>query len=445
MQIDIQGTPYYLGSEAGAAAIRAMLGALDERVSLLRSQGKLTPETLRDYYGEKRFEQIAESNAIEGSTLSVGETELAVLKGITLAGHDPAFVRDARALARALEELSELARDAAPTDLAQVRRLHELILGDRPGAGLFRSTEVSIRGSEHRPPTTWKEVMDGMEQWEGWSRRNAQAPCLLRACVLHAWLEHIHPFVDGNGRTGRAITNLELVRAGYPPVILRKKDRERYLDALAHADQGELAPFVELVAARLEQALRDLEHTAQRKQGYEPQEARMRQAQESRLALWNAGVHLLFESLRAQLLERLGTTQAQVEMFEYDQLTVDDFIDLCQGKPVRMSWAFVVRCRVPGMPEVARLAWSGVPNELLRKRLKQDAGRPVLLWSLPNPAGYPPWNLAGAESPGGEQMTILHDRWLVARSGQIVKYTPGDLAAKIAADLLDRTIPPTTL
>jgi hypothetical protein len=92
---------------------------LSNRIALLRSQGRLTESTLADYYGEKRFEQIAESNALEGSTLSVGETELAVLKGITISGHDPAFSKDAQTLANALDELTRMARDKTSTNMSR--------------------------------------------------------------------------------------------------------------------------------------------------------------------------------------------------------------------------------------------------------------------------------------------------------------------------------------
>jgi Fic family protein len=216
---------------------------------------------------------------------------------------EPGYSKDAQALARALDELIVLARKKTPTDIEQVKRLHELILGDRPSAGAFRSSEVRIRGSKHVPPKSWSEIMDHMEQWEVWSQRNADSPPLLRATVLHAWLEHVHPFLDGNGRTGRAITNLELVRAGYPPVIIRRKDRDQYLDALGRADDGDLGAFMDIMAGRMEDALRDLERAAQRKQGYDLQKQKILRAQANRLALWAAGVHLLFESLRSHLTQ----------------------------------------------------------------------------------------------------------------------------------------------
>ena len=89
MKFDIPGTPYLFSDVAGAEAFRSTIQDLAQRIKLLRDQGTLTESTLQKYYGDKRFEQIAESNALEGSTLSVDETELAVLKGITISGHDP--------------------------------------------------------------------------------------------------------------------------------------------------------------------------------------------------------------------------------------------------------------------------------------------------------------------------------------------------------------------
>lgn len=163
----------YLLEDAAAKSLCKDLATMDERVITLRATGVLSETTLQQYYGRTRFEQIAESNALEGSTLDVGETELAILKGVTLTGHDPQYVRDAKQLDLALKRLTELARSQQPTSILHVKEIHELILGDRPSAGHFRATPVQLRGQRHKPPATWSEVMRGIEQWETWSQHYA--------------------------------------------------------------------------------------------------------------------------------------------------------------------------------------------------------------------------------------------------------------------------------
>ncbi|NYG32641.1 hypothetical protein [Sphaerotilus montanus] len=183
--LSLQKTIYSLEESAQSQVIERLI-KIEERVGTLRSTGIMTDATLRDYYGEKRFEQVAESNAIEGSTLSVGETELAVLKGVTISGHDPAYARDAIALDAALTKIAEIARiKDRPTDISQLREIHALILGDRKGAGVFRNEEIIITGSSHQPPRNWSEIMDHMERWEQWSLKNAELPAPIRSLILH--------------------------------------------------------------------------------------------------------------------------------------------------------------------------------------------------------------------------------------------------------------------
>lgn len=101
-----------------------------------------------------------------------------------------------------------------------------------------------------------------MEQWEQWSAHAAKIPAPLRSAVLHAWLTHVHPWLDGNGRTARAVGNLELIRAGFPPIIIKRSERTRYIDALAQSDQaGDIRLFLELILDKVELALLGLERS----------------------------------------------------------------------------------------------------------------------------------------------------------------------------------------
>ena len=193
----LKGCPYEVSEEVEARLL-SQVRDLEFRVNLLRGAGKMTDATLGRYYKNTRLIDVTESNGIEGSTLELRETELAVMKGATLTGHDPAYVRDAKALFKAFERLADLARDRSATNIEQVKQIHGLILGELPGAGVFRSEPVTIGGARHVPPATWAFVMKGMEDWEKWSVDRASMPAPLRATVLHAWLAHVHPFIDGN-------------------------------------------------------------------------------------------------------------------------------------------------------------------------------------------------------------------------------------------------------
>jgi hypothetical protein len=69
-----------------------------------------------------------------------------------------------------------------------------------------------------------------------------------RLADLHAAFERIHPFPDGNGRAGRLVLTLLLVRHGYPPAVVYKGERGKYLKALRRADERDPGPLAELLA-----------------------------------------------------------------------------------------------------------------------------------------------------------------------------------------------------
>jgi Fic family protein len=433
----LKGCPYEVAEEVEARLL-TQVRDLESRVILLRGTGRLTDATLGRYYQNTRLVDVTESNAIEGSTLELRETELAVMKGATLTGHDPAYVKDAKTLFKAFERLADLARKKAATNIEQVTEIHGLILGERPGAGVFRSEPVTIGGARHVPPATWAAVMKGMEDWEKWSVERASIPAPLRATVLHAWLAHVHPFIDGNGRTSRAITTLELVRAGYPPLIVRKKDRKRYYEALALADDGDLGAMLDLVLSRANDALRDLERTAGEAQGYSPVLAVLRKKQENQLAIWNKAVELLLVNVNAEVgaLVEHGGGEGHVQ--DYDPaLDLDEYLVLCEGHPISDAWAFAVQIHPPACNTVSRLAWIGYRSDEMTAALGGKQG-PTIFWSVQNQAGVVPrWRRAlGNESPAGVEMTYEGDGWVVRNGSKITRLGPSQLAERIVHDLV---------
>jgi len=439
--IGLKSSLYVLDGEA-ETEVSNRIRELEERVALLRGVGSLNEDTIRDYYGEKRFEQVAESNAIEGNTLSVGETELAVLKGTTITGHDPAYVRDALALDKALQRLSEMARETKkPTDIDQLLELHDLILGDRPGAGMFRNEPVRISGSNHVPPKTWKEVMSSMEDWERWSKDNATLPAPIRASVLHAWLSHIHPFLDGNGRTARAITNLELVRAGYPPIIIKKKEKDRYIESLSESDSGgDVRSFLELVFEKIDGSLIGLELSAKKKQGYSPVQEKVRRQQQRQFSIWDSSIHLLARTVEHQLQSEVEPIHGKVvvKIFE-SPLDLDDYLAVCERRSAQKTWAFILDVEIPGFARQARLAYIGYRSPQMFHELG-DEGGPALLWSKKNPEGFPKWIGVSHEAPYAVELTTklgAGDEWYARKiDGNIEKLSTTSLAKQISKSLI---------
>ena len=444
--ISLDGSPYSL--ERTSRWVLDSAQALHRRVDLLREQGRLTEQTLRDYFGNKRFEQIAESIGIEGSTLSVGETELAVQHGITITGHDPAHSADAVNLSMALDRMIELARAQSETGILYVKELHALILRGTPQAGLFRSKPVVISGSAHRPPKTWHEIIADMEDLEKWSADNAGGSPLLRAVVLHTWLTHIHPFTDGNGRTARAVMNLELIRAGFPSVIIRRKDRIRYYEALAESDAGgDLGPISELILTRAEDALRDLERAAKTHEGYDRIRAELRKTQRSQfltwVSIWNDAVRLLFSLVNDAAEACVGDTGSVSMRWYDDELSLDEFKRLCQGDPRGNFWMFRVDVEVPGFPGRRFLAWTGYRSHEMKHGCGIDDG-PSVFWSIPDPSGYKQWVRDDSRSPGVAELTLelpMVDRWLARLpDGYIGRLEPSVVARRVAEAVVEAVV-----
>ena len=99
-------------------------------------------------------------------------------------------------------------------------------------------------------PVSWPLIAAAIGEWvDAVNELEPRTPDFIEAlAVTHARFEQIHPFLDGNGRCGRLLLNLILVRCGYPPAIIYKKDRTRYLRALDRADHGSPGQLGEIIA-----------------------------------------------------------------------------------------------------------------------------------------------------------------------------------------------------
>lgn len=202
-------------------------------------------------------EWIYNSNAIEGSTLTLQETRLILETGITIGGKSLREHFEVVNHHKAIGYVESLIQSESPLTPFHVRQLHQLVLAqiDDDSAGTYRQLPVRIAGSTHTPPDPW-EVPGLMGAWEEWLHGEAQSlHAVARAAVAHHRLVAVHPFIDGNGRTARLVMNLLLMGDGYPPAVIAKVNRRQYYRVLAQADRGREKPLINFVGRAVEQSL----------------------------------------------------------------------------------------------------------------------------------------------------------------------------------------------
>jgi Fic family protein len=236
------------------ARLEARLEAQKRALDKLRPLPSTAVARLRE---QLTIEWVYHSNAIEGNTLSLRETQLILQEGITIGGKSLREHFEVVNHRQAITLVEALAEQSEPITPFQVRQLHALVLSkiDEENAGQYRSLPVRIVGTTHEPPPAWA-VPSAMESWAEWlaSASNTLAPIPLAALAHHKFVA-IHPFIDGNGRTGRLLLNLILLRAGYPPTIITHTSRRQYYRVLAQADKGNPVPLVNFVGQAVGQSL----------------------------------------------------------------------------------------------------------------------------------------------------------------------------------------------
>ncbi len=202
-------------------------------------------------------EWIYNSNAIEGSTITIQETRLILETGLTVGGKSLREHFEVINHRDAIETVETLVASAEPITPFHVRQIHKLVLSriDDENAGRYRETQVRIAGATFTPPESWL-VPNLMTEWGEWlaSEGNAGHQIAL-AALAHHRLVAIHPFIDGNGRTARLVMNLILMRAGYPPTVIQRINRRQYYRVLEQADAGKPAALVNFVGRAVERSL----------------------------------------------------------------------------------------------------------------------------------------------------------------------------------------------
>ena len=237
-----------------SAAMRGRIAEIDALKARLVAKRPFTDGEREQLRNAFLVDYTYSSNAIEGNALTLSETAM-VLSGLTIGekpikdhleaiGHRDAFVF-----------LEDFVKSGEPISEVFVRQLHSLVLADKPrDKGVYRRIPVVITGAVHTPPHP-SLIAPMMEAWVRDLQTTRLLP-LVSAAEFHIRFEAIHPFIDGNGRTGRLLANFILMRSGYLPISIKYENRRAYYDAFtAYHKDGNLVPMLDIFADREHQRL----------------------------------------------------------------------------------------------------------------------------------------------------------------------------------------------
>lgn len=240
----------------------SILLQIDRKKKELDSKRPLTEGEVARLNEEFVVEYTYNSNAIEGNTLTLRETDL-VLKGLTIDQKPLKDHMEAVGHKEAFEFVRELVKDNVPISEIIIKQIHYLVLADKKeDRGVYRRVPVRIMGAKHEPVQPYL-IVPKMEQLLQ-EYAESKEHIVTKLARFHIEFEGIHPFIDGNGRTGRLLVNLELMKAGYPPIDIKFTDRIAYYNAFDefHENHNLLAMeklFAGYINSRLDSYLKMLQ------------------------------------------------------------------------------------------------------------------------------------------------------------------------------------------
>jgi hypothetical protein len=249
---------------------------LDKALAELNEQygGLPNPREAQAIWDDIWHQEAHHSTALEGNTLVLREVAALLDAGRALGAKTLREYNEVRGYADAAKWVYGQAlepgdwHDGRLLTIGEVRQVHYTALtpvwdvapdpdaSDRESPGNFREHDIHPFSAGMSPPS-WPLVASRTQQWvedvcaTGDKIQSGEAlghPLVEELARLHNEFEQVHPFIDGNGRTGRLVLNLVLVRLGYPPVVIFKRQRDAYLAAMQRADAGDYGPLGELIA-----------------------------------------------------------------------------------------------------------------------------------------------------------------------------------------------------
>jgi len=210
-----------------------------------KKQDKLTQKQLMDNFV---VDFTYNTTSIEGNTIVLKDVSNFLREGITPKNKTLREIYDLQNTRKVFDSLDL----TAELDNKLITNIHSGLMENVDKRTGYRTKDVHVKDS-HFSSTPWQYVQADMTELLKWYKVHiASLHPFVLATVFHHRFEKIHPFFDGNGRTGRMLMNFILLKSKYPPIILRKRYRTEYLDALSKADEKnlfskELAHYKDLV------------------------------------------------------------------------------------------------------------------------------------------------------------------------------------------------------
>ena len=250
--------------------LSGLLSLVDELHECLQTVKKNNPDLWPTIVSKLRVDWTYNSNTIEGSTLSRGETHFFLTEGLTVEGKPLKDFTDAQSHAEAIDFLHDIVANKRPITEGLIKEFNALLLSGVKHTEAINAQGQRVNKKVHpgdykkqpnhvvQPDGTihWYveplQVAEQMEVLVNWltEQMEQQHPVIV-AALVHYNLVRIHAFDDGNGRGARILMNLVLMKQGYYPAVIRTEKKRFYLDALKQADNGDITPFIQFVASEL--------------------------------------------------------------------------------------------------------------------------------------------------------------------------------------------------
>lgn len=232
----------------------SLLSIIDQKKKELDTRRPLTEGEVERLAEDFAVEYTYNSNAIEGNTLTLRETDM-VLRGLTIDQKPLKDHMEAVGHKEAFDFVRELVQNNVPISERVIQQIHYLVLADKKDdRGVYRRVPVRIMGAQHEPVQPYL-IQPRMEQLM-LNYAESSEHIVTKLARFHIEFEGIHPFIDGNGRTGRLLVNLELMKAGYPPIDIKFTDRMAYYKAFdEYHVNGNLSAMEKLFAGYINERL----------------------------------------------------------------------------------------------------------------------------------------------------------------------------------------------